>query len=76
MIEITENTKTAGTVYYDGTCSMCIGWMDRLGGLLERHGFGAAPLIDGGNADEMKVVARDGREFGGADAIVDVKAIP
>ena len=73
MNELTENAKThAGVVFYDATCHFCTDAVDRLSGLLKAYGFGAAPLLNGADADEMKVVAADGREFGGVEAIIFV----
>lgn len=68
---------------YDGECSLCTGAARRFQNLLFKHGFGLATLQSpwvhrrlGTNAKappvEMKLLAEDGRVFGGADALVQV----
>jgi predicted DCC family thiol-disulfide oxidoreductase YuxK len=82
---ITERTTEAaqGWVFYDGECALCTGAVTRFGPLLRRHHFDLAPLHAawvrqrlGLTPDkpltEMKLLAADGRIYGGADALVQI----
>jgi predicted DCC family thiol-disulfide oxidoreductase YuxK len=71
----------AGWVFFDGDCSFCMSIARRLRPLLEPRGFGIATLQDPRVREqlslperellaELRVLARDGRQFGGADAII------
>lgn len=57
-------------IQYDNTCAFCRKWAGRGQAWLGARGFRFEPMIDGGTAGEMRVVAADGRTFGGADAII------
>ncbi len=71
----------AGTIYYDGDCSLCTELVARFERPLSRHGWALVPLQSPGVAqtlgidpaellDEMRVRTYDGRLYGGADAVV------
>ncbi len=71
----------SGWVFYDADCAFCTTWARRLGRFLEPRGFALAPLQDSRVADllalpperlrlEMRVLTREGEQFGGADAFV------
>jgi len=66
-------------VFYDGSCSICTGWVRRLGPALAKHGYQLAPLntqwvqrrlgVDMQTAlGQMWVITPDGQVLGGADA--------
>ena len=72
-----------GWLFYDATCPFCIGWVERVRGLLLRRGFHAVALQAAwartrlGLAEddplvEMKLLTADGRIFGGADAFLEL----
>ncbi|MCB1128923.1 MAG: DUF393 domain-containing protein [Verrucomicrobiae bacterium] len=78
-----KNVTTAGWVFYDGDCPLCCGAVHRFRRLLTRRGFGLRPLQSPGTAQllgleqrdllrEMRLLAPDGRSFGGADALVEI----
>ena len=82
---IPEQTGEAarGWVFYDGDCSLCAGAAARFALLLHRHHFNLAPLQAawvrkriGLEPDEplaeMKLLAADGRIYGGADALLQI----
>ena len=71
----------AGWVFFDGDCGFCMSIARRLQPVLEPRGFGIATLQDPRVREqlslperellaELRVLAKDGRQFGGADAIV------
>jgi predicted DCC family thiol-disulfide oxidoreductase YuxK len=71
----------AGWVFFDGDCGFCMSIARRLRPVLEPRGFGIATLQDPRVREqlslperellaELRVLAQDGRQFGGADAIV------
>lgn len=77
--EIKETFR--GWVGYDAHCAFCQRWAWRTDELLTRRGWHLAPfqakwvrekldLGEGEVPDEMKLLAADGRVFGGADAVV------
>jgi predicted DCC family thiol-disulfide oxidoreductase YuxK len=79
--EVTETAQ--GWVLYDGECPLCTNAARRFDGLLHRHHFNLAPLQAawarqrlglkaGEPLMEMKLLAEDGRIFGGADALVQI----
>ena len=81
--EITDSLNTASRdwVCYDAECALCGRWAERTRALLEKHGFVLLPLQsapvraalrlpEDELLAEMRVVTRDGRVFGGADALV------
>jgi predicted DCC family thiol-disulfide oxidoreductase YuxK len=70
-----------GWVFFDADCAFCMSAARRLQPTLEAHGFGVATLQDpraqahlsvppGELLAELRLLAEDGRQFGGADAIV------
>jgi len=75
----------AGWVFFDGECSVCIGFARRFARLLDRYGFGLAPLqspriralLDLPEEEllrEMRLLAPDGSVIGGADALLYIAA--
>jgi predicted DCC family thiol-disulfide oxidoreductase YuxK len=71
----------AGWIFYDADCPFCVSTVRRLARFVEPRGFGLDPLQDPRaeallNAPraellaEMRLVTADGRQFGGADALV------
>jgi predicted DCC family thiol-disulfide oxidoreductase YuxK len=79
--EITETIR--GYVFYDATCPICRKWVGRIHGPLARRGFHSVPLqapwarkrlglAEGEPPVEMKLLTRDGKICGGADALVRV----
>jgi predicted DCC family thiol-disulfide oxidoreductase YuxK len=72
-----------GRLFFDGECGLCTGAAMRFTPLLHRYHFELAPLQGvigsqrlglktGEPLAEMKLLARDGRVFGGADAILEI----
>jgi predicted DCC family thiol-disulfide oxidoreductase YuxK len=79
--EITENVQ--GYVFFDARCPICRKWVGRLHGPLVRRAFHPVPLqagwakqklalADGEPLREMKLLMRDGKISGGADALVQI----
>lgn len=79
--EITETRK--GWVVYDAECRICRNWAARSYRVLRRRGFGLVPfhvawvrkelgLKDGQLPDEMRLLTPDGKNPGGADAIIEI----
>lgn len=77
-----ENTNR-GWVFYDGECQLCINAATRFAPMLQRHRFELVPLQSpwtqhrlglkpGEPLTEMKLLAEDGRIFGGADALLQI----
>ncbi len=71
----------AGWVFFDAECSFCIALARRFGPILAPRGFALAPLQDPRVQEllalppeqlllEMRVLTPDGRQFGGADALI------
>jgi predicted DCC family thiol-disulfide oxidoreductase YuxK len=71
----------AGWVFYDADCKFCVATVGRLAGVIEPLGYGLAPLQDARVRallnlpeeqllSEMKLLTPDGRQFGGADALI------
>ena len=64
----------AETIYYDGSCGLCSASVARLRRLLSPRGFVFEPLQNSRRfsdvPDEMKLLTRDRRILGGAEAIV------
>lgn len=82
---ITAQTTDAaqGWVLYDGKCALCMRAVTRFGPILRRHHFDLAPLqtawvqqriglTPNEPLAEMKLLAADGRIYGGADALVQI----
>src|SRR5271155_2919583 len=70
-----------GWVFFDGDCAFCMSVARRLRPVLEPRGFGIATLQDSRAREqlsvapdellaELRLLTSDGRQFGGADAIV------
>lgn len=83
--EITDNNarQPVGWVFYDGECRLCLRWVKRLRGTLDRRRFGMLPLqsqeashllgVTGpAPLKEMRLLLPEGRNFGGADAIAEI----
>jgi predicted DCC family thiol-disulfide oxidoreductase YuxK len=83
--EITDNNaaQTAGRVFYDGECHLCLAWARRWRGALGRRHFHLLPLQSPDAArrlgmavpdlpGEMRLLLADGRNLGGADALVEI----
>jgi predicted DCC family thiol-disulfide oxidoreductase YuxK len=84
ITEITDSKgrkARSGWVFFDGDCAFCMSIARRLRPLLEPRGFGIATLQDPRVLEqlslpeqdllaELRVLAHDGRQFGGADAII------
>jgi predicted DCC family thiol-disulfide oxidoreductase YuxK len=84
ITEITDSkgrNARSGWVFFDGDCAFCMSIARRLRPLLEPRGFGIATLQDPRVREqlslpeqellaELRVLAHDGRQFGGADAII------
>ncbi len=65
----TEITDENGeTLFYDGDCSFCTHWADRLSPILRRRGVVVRPLPVA--SEEMRLRTADGEVLGGADAVV------
>lgn len=72
-----------GQIFYDATCGLCTASYLRFGPMTERRGFKWIPLQDrrvqdllglenGELPGEMKLLTRQGRMLGGADAVLFV----
>lgn len=72
-----------GWLLYDGDCALCRGAARRFENLLNGHGFNLTPLqtpwarerfhlAEGERPEEMILLLPDDREFGGADAYVQI----
>jgi predicted DCC family thiol-disulfide oxidoreductase YuxK len=84
ITEITDSKgrkARSGWVFFDGDCGFCMDIARRLQPLLEPRGFGIATLQDPRVREqlslpeqqllaELRVLTNDGRQFGGADAII------
>ena len=81
--EITDNMNAERKpwVCYDAECGLCVRWAERFRATLEGHGFALMPLQSPAVLNllavprdellsEMRVITRDGRVFGGADALI------
>ncbi|MBI3832322.1 MAG: DUF393 domain-containing protein [Planctomycetes bacterium] len=85
-IDTTASTAPrCGTVYYDGACGLCSGWLSIIAPVIGAYGFAAAPLqtpgaqqrlgIDSEHLlDEFRLLAADGRVFEGADVYLYIWA--
>jgi predicted DCC family thiol-disulfide oxidoreductase YuxK len=76
-----KDSKAAGWVCFDAECPRCRRWAGRFGTLLKRHGFEVVPLqsetvraalklSESELRLEMRVITRDGKVFGGAEALL------
>ncbi|EEF61089.1 thiol-disulfide oxidoreductase DCC family protein [Pedosphaera parvula] len=79
--EITERYK--GWVVYDADCALCRTWAGRTYRILRGRGFRLVPfhvewvrkelgLKEGQLPDEMRLLNQDGKNIGGADAVVEI----
>jgi predicted DCC family thiol-disulfide oxidoreductase YuxK len=80
----TESTETnQGYVFYDANCPLCRGWIRRVFAILVRRGLHPVPfqagwvrkrlqLSEGEPLVEMKLLTRDGKIHGGADALAQI----
>lgn len=86
--EITDTRNTAGRdwVCYDADCAFCLRWVKRYRALLEKHGFTLMPLQSAEVLAvlnlpevellaEMRVITRNGKYFGGADALAYISRV-
>ncbi len=67
-----------GTLYFDGDCNLCTKGVMRLQAWLAKRGVGIRPFPTGPGIeppDEMRLRCHDGREFGGADAALEVVGV-
>lgn len=80
ITKIMEEADLRGWVLYDGQCPVCCRWARRTEKIVTRRGFDIAPLqspwvqecLDipvAPRPHEMLVLTRDGRVYGGADAL-------
>jgi predicted DCC family thiol-disulfide oxidoreductase YuxK len=79
-----ENANRArGWIFYDGECVFCSAWVRRLQAMLGPRGFEFVPLQafraqrllripERHLLSEMRVLLRNGKSFGGADAIMEL----
>lgn len=82
--EITDSKgrrARSGWVFFDAQCSFCVSLARRFRPVLEPRGFGLAALQDPRVPDllglplekllrEMRLLTSDGRQYGGADALI------
>jgi predicted DCC family thiol-disulfide oxidoreductase YuxK len=79
--EIARNENLRGWIFYDGDCRSCIASAKRFERLFARRGFYftglQTPLAQeqlglepNAPLEEMRVLTRDGRDLGGADAVI------
>jgi alginate O-acetyltransferase complex protein AlgI len=86
--EITDTLNKSKTnwVCYDAECPICLRWVNRFRGLLERHGFTLLPLqshdvraalrlSEPELMAEMRVITRNGDVLGGADALAYLSGV-
>lgn len=77
------SAQSSGWIFYDGECQFCISNVRRHEKLLRRHGFEPATLQTpwvrerlglkpDSELTEMKLLAADGRIYGGADALLQI----
>lgn len=81
-MDVAENSSPArGWILYDGECRFCRNLAARFQPIYEPRGFAFAPLQTpwvaaainlqrGERPSEMRVWTNDGRDFGGAEAVV------
>lgn len=68
--EMDDRRTIQGWLFYDDTCRFCLASIRRLQPLLRHCRVEAVPFANGASEPEMKLRWRDGREWGGADAIL------
>jgi len=75
-----------GWLFYDQSCVSCTRWVRAMTPALSRRGYGIAALQSPGASErlgvspgellhEMRVIAPDGRVFGGADACIFIAGL-
>jgi predicted DCC family thiol-disulfide oxidoreductase YuxK len=80
---MTDDERLAGSVFYDGECSICLSGARRFGPSLARRRIDLVPLQSPGACEtlgireeerltEMRLRLVDGTVFGGASAIVEI----
>jgi predicted DCC family thiol-disulfide oxidoreductase YuxK len=80
---MTDHERVAGSVFYDGECSICVGGARRFGPLLARRRIDLVPLQspdackrlgirEAERLREMRLRLVDGTVFGGAAAVVEI----
>jgi predicted DCC family thiol-disulfide oxidoreductase YuxK len=80
---MTDHERLAGSVFYDGECSICLSGARRFGPPLARRRIDLVPLQSPGACEtlgireeerltEMRLRLADGTVFGGAEAIVEI----
>ncbi len=85
MTNSPNSTGRRGTVFYDGSCSICLGLVERWGETFRRRGYEFETLQDAIASEryplateeferEMKLLTVDGRWLGGADALLELWA--
>ncbi len=57
-----------GVLYYDGSCSFCVRWINRVRSYLAGKNIAVQAFENGASEPEMRLDWHDGRAFGGADA--------
>ncbi|MEM1443148.1 MAG: MBOAT family protein [Verrucomicrobiota bacterium] len=57
-------------IFYDNTCRFCTEGIERIGPWLERRSIEPTAFENGAEESEMKLRWHDGREFGGAEALI------
>ncbi len=84
--EITDTSDiTTGVIYYDGSCRLCVGMVERFAEVLGRYGWRFRALQELGTAarlgideevllEEVRVLLPDGRVLGGVDALLGIAA--
>lgn len=83
MTNKTSGEARAGWLAYDAQCRFCVAMARRLESVLRRRGVEAVPLQagwvrqrlglrDGERADRMWLLRRDGVNFGGGDALIEL----
>ncbi|MCP5539340.1 MAG: DUF393 domain-containing protein [Akkermansiaceae bacterium] len=70
MPKINDETRVGGVLFFDDTCGFCRAWIGRVRAICERRGVFPRPFENGAAESEMRLRWHDGREFGGADALV------
>jgi predicted DCC family thiol-disulfide oxidoreductase YuxK len=81
--DLNRGETNRGWLFYDGECPLCLNAAARFAPMLHRHHFYLAPLQatwvreqlglkPGEPLTEMKLLADDGRIFGGADALAQI----
>ena len=70
MMETADSLRVEGHLFFDGTCTMCRRWAERVRGILARGGVKVVLFDSGADEEEMRLNWNDGREYGGVDALI------